>query len=398
MFEPPSNHLPIVTFPDNRPKNIRQFRHFAVLCGMKLRPVHYLIVLLLGLGIGLLFAFRTYLGYMYWNELEHYQFYRHSGVHVINYLTWGLIFPLFYYLFRRFRWSREASAGEKVMFILSCVLVGALHELISNVLYYGLLFQAYDMPWEKAIENVRRSLVVALFTRIIEYWILYAIVTGIEFQKKYKDKQIELAQLENKFSGAQLNALRLQLQPHFLFNTLNTIASLMEIDVKEAQKIISKLGALLRAVLLKNQSNQTDLQGEIDFIKSYLDIEQVRFHDRLEVRYQIDERTLDAEVPSLLLQPLVENAIKHGFSKNPEQGLIEVISKRLQDEIQLIVRDNGSGSPHPKSFLLSNGIGLRNIKERLDLLYGGRYHLDIETGENMGFAIAITLPYHKKTA
>lgn len=346
----------------------------------------------------MLFSLRPYLGHMSWGELENYQFYRHSGVYIINFLTWGLIFPVFYYFFSRFQLNRSAPLYEKIAAVLACVIVGLLHEFISNILYYGLLNQAYDVPISKALANIKRSLGTALFARILEYWILYALMAGIEFQRKYRNKQLELAKLESKFSGAQLNALRLQLQPHFLFNTLNTIASLMEIDVKEAQKIISKLGRLLRTVLDNKKDNQSNLREELDFIKSYLDIEQVRFHDRLEIKYQIDDRTLDAEVPSLILQPLVENAIKHGFSKNPNRGLIEVISKKLQDDVQMIVRDNGAGSKYPKGFLFSNGVGLRNIKERLDLIYGKAYQLDIETGENKGFAVAITLPFRRKTA
>ena len=364
---------------------------------MKKLPIPYGYALLIGLVVGAVFGFRTYLGYLYWNELENYQMWRHSGVHMVNYFTWGLILPVFYYFFSRFRLSKEAPWSEILMGVLASVLVGILHELISNVLFYSLLTWVYDFSWEKSLPYIRKGIAVALFTRIIEYWILYFIFAGLRYQKKYKDKQLELAKLESQLSGAQLNALRLQLQPHFLFNTLNTIASLMELDIKEAQKIISKLGNLLRTVLDKNKRNQTSLREELAFIQSYLDIEQVRFHDRLETNYDLDERTLDAEIPSLILQPLVENAIKHGFAKNPDKGLIELISKKLDDKIQLIVRDNGYGSPHPKSYLLSNGIGLRNVKERLDLLYGSQYQMHIETGENKGFAIAITIPYQKRT-
>ncbi|MCB0643718.1 MAG: histidine kinase, partial [Phaeodactylibacter sp.] len=184
----------------------------------------------------------------------------------------------------------------------------------------------------------------------------------------------------------------------FLFNTLNTISSLMEVSIKDARKIVSKLGQLLRTVLEKNKRNSVPLSEELDFIRSYLDIEQVRFHDRLEIHYDLDPATLDVAVPSFLLQPLVENAVRHGFANQTTQALIEVCTRRLSSErIEIIVRDNGKGSGRPIPEILKSGIGIQNVKERLELLFGEQYQLEINTRPEHGFEISIQIPDVQET-
>lgn len=230
----------------------------------------------------------------------------------------------------------------------------------------------------------------------MEYWILYAILTSLDYRRKLRNKHLEFVQLESQLAGAQLNALRLQLQPHFLFNTLNTISSLMEFDIKKSQKIVSQLGSLLRTVLDENTNKTIPLREELEFVKSYLAIEQVRFADRLNIQYELDERSLDALVPSLILQPLVENAIKHGFSNKIEAGTITVTTQRIGQTVQFSVRDDGRGSNIPTGQLLGKGIGLKNAKQRLDLIYKDQYDFSIISGSGKGFEIAITIPYHNQ--
>lgn len=227
---------------------------------------------------------------------------------------------------------------------------------------------------------------------MIEYWIIYAVLMAIDYQQKFQSKQLEIAQIEGKLSNARLNALRFQLQPHFLFNTLNTISSLMEIDVKKGQKIVSELGNLLRFVLEKEKKHIISLKEELDFVKSYLDIEEVRFHDRLNIDYQIDKSILDTQIPSLLLQPLVENAIKHGFSNRPEGGSIELHARPYGDGILLRVKDDGNGLLVENNEQTSRGIGLNNVKERLELLYKDQYRFEINTSPGNGFEVSIYLP------
>jgi len=328
----------------------------------------------------------------FWDRLQ-----EEFWINVVNYVLWGMLMPLVYYIVVRFRVYVPASAKERLTALAASLGMALLHESVSNVMYYLPMHLLGEKQFTTDLLHIIINLYpVAMIDRLIEFWIIYAIFSAIDYQRKFRDQQIELAQVAGQLYGSQLNALRLQLQPHFLFNTLNTISSLMEFDTKGAQKIVSKLGNLLRGVLDKDKRNFIPLREELAFIKSYLDIEQVRFNDRLELRYDIDEQALDALVPSLILQPLVENAIKHGFAHKTGKGLIEVAAIRQGDQVNLQIRDDGEGSNYDTGQLLSIGIGLKNVQDRLNLLYPQMNRLEIVTSPGKGFEVNITIPYKRQ--
>ncbi|NUQ23956.1 MAG: histidine kinase [Saprospiraceae bacterium] len=328
----------------------------------------------------------------FWDRLQ-----EEFWINVVNYVLWGMLMPLVYHIVVRFKVYAPASAKERLAALAASLGMALLHESVSNVMYYLPMHLLGEKLFSFDILRIIINLYpVAMIDRLIEFWIIYAIFSAIDYQRKFRDQQIELAQVAGQLYGSQLNALRLQLQPHFLFNTLNTISSLMEFDTKGAQKIVSKLGNLLRGVLDKDKRNFIPLREELAFIKSYLDIEQVRFNDRLELRYNIDEQALDALVPSLILQPLVENAIKHGFAHKTGNGLIEVAAFRQGDQVNLQIRDDGEGSNYDTDQLLSLGIGLKNVQDRLNLLYPQMSRLEIVTSPGKGFEVNITIPYKRQ--
>ncbi len=358
-------------------------------------PISFIYALLISLGIGMIIGFRDYLGYAYHGQAERFDWNRNFYIHIVNYSTWTLLLPLAYYFITTYKLNRQSPWKDKVMAVLASLLLSLIHEIISNVLYFGpiVLFGPEEYSIAKLLEHVFGILHLALLSRQIEYWILYTIITALEYARKYKNNQIELAQMSSQLSRAQLNALRLQLQPHFLFNTLNTISSLMEFDIKRAQKIVSKLGNLLRTVLDKNKRNLIPLREELEFIRSYLDIEHARFLDRLTIEYDVDDNVLDVMVPGLILQPIVENALKHGFTSRVEGGTIKLEAARIDDHVQLCVVDDGKGSDLNLQDLLDKGIGLKNVKERLDLLYEDAYKMTTTSVAQGGFKVCIQLPY-----
>ncbi|MCB0571533.1 MAG: histidine kinase [Phaeodactylibacter sp.] len=364
-------------------------------------PIPYIYVILASLALGSLVGLRNYLYMMYYNEQDKFSWDRGWFIYVVNYLTWALLFPLVHLAVSRIQ-SRPAQSNLMLVsrIIGTGILLSLLHELISNMLFFPTLHLLGTR--EMTIETVRHMVGVlpaAVITRLIEFGIIYAILTAIELRRKYRTKQLELVQLEGQLSSAQLNALRLQLQPHFLFNTLNTISSLMEFDKKGAQKIVSQLGNLLRALLDQDQRNLVPLREELEFIKSYLNIEQVRFQDRLRIDYHIDGSILDALAPSLILQPLVENAIKHGFSNRTDEGHITTsCQKDGEHHICLCVRDDGKGNPRSEEALLKSGIGLKNIKDRLQLIYQDDYQFQVRTAAGEGFEAIIRIPYQRQQA
>ncbi|HMQ62413.1 MAG TPA: histidine kinase [Flavilitoribacter sp.] len=357
-------------------------------------PIPYWLGIVIAVVLAAIFTFKSYLGYLLWNEQKNFYFSREFFLHLVNFTFWAFILPIVNSVVIRYR-IQSPSWREKGMAILASLILAALHEVITSIEYhfpYHYLVEAY--PPEK-IHRLIRIFPFAWFQRLLEYWVLYAILMAAHYQKQFQAKALELAQTENQLSNARLNALKLQLQPHFLFNTLNTISSLMDIDVKSAQKVVSRLGGLLRSVLDKEKGNLIPLGQEFEFVRNYLDIEQIRFNDRLEVRYDLEEGIHDALVPSLILQPLVENAIKHGFARRVDNGAIEVKARNDSGLIIITVRDDGEGASHTDEDLFSGGIGLQNVNNRLALIYGENAGLSVKNLPEKGFEARITIPYQK---
>ena len=360
-------------------------------------PFPYRYAILGGILFVIIATVRSYFQLIYWRELDLEILKRHFIVHIMNYVLWGLLAPVVYFLVKKYRIYAPAPLGEKMKALLVSLLMASMHEMLSNILYH---VPAHYLGIEPFTDKMCYILVSAFpsafMSRFIEYWIIYAFFTAIDFQKRFRDQQVELVEKEKQLSKAQMKALKLQLQPHFLFNTLNTISALMEFNIKGAQKIVSNLGGLLRKVLDSNKQNFTPLSEEIEFTQNYLNIEQVRFSDRLEIHYKIDEDILNTPVPNLLLQPLVENAIKHGFSKQTGEGNIEVTARAAGAYIQLTVKDDGSGTDLPKKDLLQAGIGLQNVKDRLQLIYKEDFTFEINSTKDKGFEAKISIPRKHK--
>lgn len=359
-------------------------------------PISWGIAILIAIGLGLLWSLRDYLFLLYLRE--NYQFeWPRLWLHVANYSTWGILFPLVHHWIRR---TQEHQ--ERYRLIGSILLIGfglsVLHELMSNILFFGMLhFTGKELVSADTFRHIFRALPAALISRMVEFGIIYTIYSAVNFQRKLRDQRIAMAEMQSQLSGAQLNALRLQLQPHFLFNTLNTISALMEFDKKEAQRIVSRLGSLLRVVLDQDKSNLIPLRQELEFIQNYLKIEQTRFQDRLEIVFDIEESAMPVQVPSLILQPLVENAIKHGFANQSGNGRIAVTGRLSRGQmLTLEVRDNGKGSPDEEASLLEKGIGLQNVRDRLTLLYGDTAGFEFTSSPGEGFQVRLSIPIQKQ--
>lgn len=204
----------------------------------------------------------------------------------------------------------------------------------------------------------------------------------------------KLISKEKELANARLHALLTQLRPHFLFNTLNSISSLIDLDKKGAQKMIAQFGDLLRNVLEKEEKQFISLKEEIAFIENYLSIESQRFSDRLSIEFDLVTESLENEVPTLILQPLVENAIKHGIANKISNGKIEISSRILNGKghpvpnLELTVKDNGVGLADNFNY----GIGLSNVTNRLSELYGSACEFDLVKNKDEGCSARIRLP------
>jgi two-component system LytT family sensor kinase len=204
--------------------------------------------------------------------------------------------------------------------------------------------------------------------------------------------EIKLEEHKRLLAEARLQALSNQINPHFLFNTLNTVTALIRGKPDEARLVVLKLSRILRRLLRKHE-NFTTLRDELDFIDDYLAIEVARFGEKLRFEKEIEAQSLDMLLPSMLLQPLIENCIKHGLASKVEGGLIRLSSRRVEGRLFLVVEDDGVGIPEPRlATLFEQGIGVSNVNERLKVLFGDDYRLWVDSQPGRGTRIEIEVP------
>jgi sensor histidine kinase YesM len=227
--------------------------------------------------------------------------------------------------------------------------------------------------------------------------LVYAAIAGcahaIDLYRKYRRRELEATRLQARLAHARLDALRAQLQPHFLFNTLNTVANLVRKGDRDgAVRTIAGLSDLLRLVLDGSHDDEVPLRAEVDFARRYLGLEQARFADRLVVEVDVSPDTEGALVPNLLLQPIVENAVRHGIARRPGAGRIRIEAARVEEHLVVRVTDDGPG---PGNGTEGRGLGLGNTRQRLEELYGDAQHLELRAAEDGGAVVEIVLPFRE---
>jgi len=268
---------------------------------------------------------------------------------------------------------------------LVCALVYVVLRSLVGVVHSRLL----DEPVTFA--EVFQPLLVKTYPfNLLVYGVIVTLSHAIDYYRKYHERTVHALELEKHLTEARLQALLRQLKPHFLFNTLNGIASLMHSDVDAADRMLVRLSELLRLTMSHPGQPLTRLRDEIAFIEKYLEIERIRFRDRLTADVSADAAVLDDEVPSLLLQPLVENAIRHGIEPQALAGRVAVTARIDDGALLLVVRDNGGGQP--AGGFAREGIGLGNTRARLHELYGNRHRFELVNHPEGGLEVRIRLP------
>lgn len=361
-------------------------------------PIRYRTVLITAGVLATLFLFQAYMHHYVYKDLKdmgEFKWLREAPVPYLNFLFWALLCPLVYSIFRRWPFSTRPFWKALLIHVGFGFLIAAFHEVTTSSIYYAILQSVgdFDFADPKYRDWAYHSLVPAIFTRTMEYWVLMGVLIALDNARMRREEHEQLLRLRNELHISQLNALKKQLQPHFLFNTLNTVSALMDESPSDARKVLSRLGQLLRMTLDKTQRDKVSLEHELDHIRTYLDIESIRFRDRLRVTYDVPVELLGAQVPSMVLQPLVENSIKHGTSATSDRVEIIVRGERRDGRLELRVQDNGKGCPDVHDAMINGGIGLRNVSERMRLLYGELGNLRIESPDGRGFTATVTMPY-----
>lgn len=314
---------------------------------------------------------------------------------VTGYL-WAAFTPAIQYLARRFPFTRTGWKRAVVAYACGSVLFAATELLVWLVICSLLRFHDLSGFWRE-YWNV---LVLDVHVQIWIYVVTLAVImlvdsyeVAIEREKKAADLQLRASQLQTQLTDAQLEVLRTQLQPHFLFNTLNSIMVLLRKgNCAEAEDMLSSLAELLRCALDSHSSAEVPLRREIDFIRRYLEIEQIRFGNRLRVDYELAEQALNTSVPTFVLQPVVENAIRHGISGMLNGGSLHIRAAICEQSVVLEVTDSGAGPNALQPTQNGRGIGLCNLRARLAQLYGTTSSFELSGVAGVGTRARISLP------
>ena len=317
-----------------------------------------------------------------------------------NAYIWALLTPPIFKLTSRFTFERS-GVGSWIMFTV----IGLAIAIAVDVATSFIRSQLFYAPARLSPEMVAMARLRLLW--FMNEFIVYVAVLAAGFARNYFRRyrmrvmeainlKAQAAQLQAQLADARLSALRNQLNPHFLFNTLHAVSALVERDPRGVRRMIVRLSELLRTSLDQADEPEVPLQRELTFIERYLDVMQVRFQGKLQVRMDVDPDVTDALVPNLILQPLVENALKHGVSNIVGLGQIELYARRVGERVVLGVRDNGpglKGGLDPGA----EGVGLRNTRQRLAQLYGSEQSLELRSGDGDGLVAEVSLPYHTRS-
>jgi two-component system, LytTR family, sensor kinase len=319
---------------------------------------------------------------------------------LLNLVYWyvpATLSPIIFRLGHRFRvdgphWIRALGVHALAAFsysILHCVcMIG------TRLLLWESANKLPTVPWALFVQ---RQYLAQLDFTLMTYTTVLGLSYALHYSRESQARAVKEAQLETSLVQAKLRTLEAELQPHFLFNTLHAISSLVHTNPDGADRMISRLSDLLRLTFDRSGAARVSLQEELEFLQKYLEIEQTRFQDRLTVRFDVDPETLDAEVPRLILQPLVENAIKHGVSPKPGAGLVQISAKRQGQKLWIEISDNGVGLSAGARARLRSGVGLSNTRDRLECLYGADHRIQF-SDETKGLAVSLEIPFKQAPA
>ena len=311
---------------------------------------------------------------------------------------WALLTPAILGLGRRFSVERRNWPWRAALHLLLSAGFSVFELSLESVLYTRLHLFPSMKHFRGAFVQL---LIVGFHGGVLNYWIVLGIQWAVLYYRGFQERSREVlkfelraSELQSQLMSAQLNALKMQLQPHFLFNTLNAITVLVRQQrAEDAERMLGHLSDLLRGVLEDVDAQEVSLRRELEYLQLYLAIEQVRFPDRLRVEISVDSATQDASVPQLILQPIVENAIRHGIGRSSSAGRILISASKINGTMELRVHDDGPGlTPRDRSD--DQGIGLVNTRARLQQLYGQDARLQIENCDRGGVIVTMNIPFH----
>jgi signal transduction histidine kinase len=313
-----------------------------------------------------------------------------------DWYIWGGLSILIFAIVRRVQWDRWPWYRVLAVHIPAAIVFSggqlALYAVASEVLATVAFAEVNAAP-----EAWYTSLYYLTLNRwhsvLLTYVMIAAIGYAWQFYNHKRQEETRRLDVERQLAQAQLSALKARLQPHFLFNTLNAVTALIHSDPHQADRMVSRLSDLLRLVVDSDGQTETTLHHELDFVERYLDIQRLRFPDRLRVDYAVDPFCRDAVVPNLILQPIVENAVQYAVAARKQGGQVSIAAERSGDNLNITITDDGPGLPKTFDLTVSDGVGLTSTKGRLERMYAGRGTVRLRNRESGGLEVTMIMPF-----
>ncbi|HUP90388.1 MAG TPA: histidine kinase [Longimicrobiales bacterium] len=308
----------------------------------------------------------------------------YSWIFVRSFWSWyscALFTPWIIWLTRRFRFERQHLARNIVIHLAG--FVAFLFVKANIFVYVGHSARLISQNF-----TAKQEFIADAFSLLIMYWTVVAVWYAWEYYNRFRERELSASRLETQLMQVRLEALRAQLHPHFLFNALNALSTLIHKDANAADEMVIRIGDLLRQTLDANAPQEVPLREELETLERYLAIMRIRLGERLQVSVDVDAAAADVMVPNMILQPLVENALRHGIGQKTDSGKLVIRGHIVAEELELEVVDDGAGPPRD----LVEGVGLTNTRERLAQLYNGRHTLEIMPITPRGTSVRVTIP------
>jgi two-component system LytT family sensor kinase len=318
-------------------------------------------------------------------------------LNLVQFYLWAILSPLLFKFSRRFPIEfRPLNLRNLLLYFPAVISFAGIHQLIHLAVLWSIT-PRWRQQYPALIDCYRAYFAFGFYVDLIIASLIVIAVHALLYYQNFRASELAQSSLKAQLAQAQLRALKMQLHPHFLFNTLHSISSLVLEDPPKANSMIARLGDFLRLTLENSDQQLISLKAETEFLRCYLEIEQVRFGDRLTVTFELEPQTLSAQVPHLILQPVVENAIQHAIAPRATRGHINIEAKRFNSLLRLEVRDNGPGIASNGDLLWAQGVGLKNVRARLYQIYGSDFRFELMNAKDRGLTVVMEIPFQQES-
>jgi len=317
-------------------------------------------------------------------------------LNLVQFYVWAILSPLVFRFSRRFPIElRPLNVRNLLLYFPALISFAGIHQVIHLAVLWSIT-PRWRQKYPALTDCYRAYFAFGFYIDLIIALLIVIAVHALLYYQSFRASELAQSSLKTDLAQAQLRALKMQLHPHFLFNTLHSISSLVLEDPPKANSMIARLGDFLRLTVDNSDQQLVTLKEETEFLRCYLDIEQVRFGDRLTVTFELEPQTLSAQVPHLILQPVVENAIQHAIAPRSTRGHINIEAKRLNSLLRVAISDNGPGISSNANLPWKQGVGLTNVRTRLQQIYGPDFRFELMNANGGGLTAVMEIPFERE--